>query len=78
MPDNAKTTVYLDDADYRRLKTLAGAQGRPAAALVREAVALYVAERAGVARPTSIGVARSGRSDLSESVDELLDGFGHP
>jgi len=76
MPYSAKTTVYLDDADYRRLKTLADAQGRPAAALVREAVALYVAERVGVVRPQSVGAARSGRSDLSESVDKLLDGFG--
>ena len=76
MPDNTKTTVYLDEAEYRRLKALADAQGRPAAALVREAVSFYVAERAGVSRPSSIGIARSGRDDLSERVDELLDGFG--
>lgn len=76
MTDNAKTTVYLDEADYRRLKALARVDGRPSAALVREAVAQYVAKRANGVRPSSIGSARSGRSDISERVDELLTGFG--
>lgn len=76
MSGNAKTTVYLDDADYRRLKALARVDGRPSAELVREAVAQYVAKRSGTVRPSSIGSARSGRSDISERVDELLAGFG--
>ena len=40
-----KTTVYLNAADYRKLKSLAADEGRAAAELVREAVAEYT-ERA--------------------------------
>lgn len=76
MTDNTKTTIYLDEADYRRLKALARVDGRPSAALVREAVAQYVAKRSNSTRPSSIGSARSGRSDISERVDELMTGFG--
>ncbi len=76
MPENIKTTVYLDGVDYRRLQALARSQKRPSAQLVREAVALYVVARSSTARPSSIGSARSGRGDVSERVDELLPGFG--
>jgi predicted transcriptional regulator len=71
-----KTTVYLDAADYRRLKALARAEGRSAAELVREAVAEYARRRAGTLRPRSLGAGRSGRGDLGERAEELLDGFG--
>ncbi|MGH7480819.1 MAG: CopG family transcriptional regulator [Longimicrobiales bacterium] len=71
-----KTTVYLEDADYRRLKALARAQGRSAADLVREAVAEYAARRAGKARPRSIASGRSGAGDLSERAEDLLPGIG--
>jgi predicted DNA-binding protein len=36
-----KTTVYLDEADYRRLKAIGRELGRPPAALVREAVSEF-------------------------------------
>jgi hypothetical protein len=62
----AKTTLYLPEADYARLKTLARREGRAAAELVREAVAEYTARR-GLARlPRSVGAGRSGRGDVSE------------
>jgi hypothetical protein len=67
-----KTTVYLDAADYRRLQALARAQGRPAAELVREAVAQYAARAAGPPRPSSVGIGRSGRRNLSERAEALL------
>ncbi len=38
-----KTTLYLDAGDYRRLKRIAASRKRAPAALVREAVAEYVA-----------------------------------
>lgn len=76
MNETTRTTVYLDAADYRRLKALARAQGRSAAELVREAVAEYTARRAGVARPRSLGAGHSGRRDLSERAEELLGGIG--
>jgi hypothetical protein len=75
MPDPVKTTVYLETADYRRLKSLADSQGRPAAALIREAIAEYTRRHAAASRPRSIG-AFQGDPDLSARTDELLDGFG--
>jgi len=35
------TTVYLDRADYERLKAMARAQGRAPAVLIRDAVSEY-------------------------------------
>ena len=71
-----RTTVYLDATDYRRLKTLAAAEGRPAAELIRTAVADYVHTHAPDRRPASLGAGRSGEGDLSERAEELLSGFG--
>ena len=71
-----KTTVYLDSGDYRRLKALAKETGRPVAALIREAVAEYAARQGVAARPSSIGIGHSGRSDLSECAEDLLGGMG--
>ena len=75
MSKSIKTTVYLDAADYRRLQAVAKAEGRSAAELVREAVALFARGRA-CAMPSSIALGRSGRGDLSEDVELLLDGMG--
>ena len=71
-----KTTVYLDTAEYRRLKALAAAEGRAAADLIRAAVSAYVATRASTSRPRSIGSGRSGDGSLSERTEELLEGLG--
>jgi len=76
MGDTTKTTVYLDSADYRRLKALARARGRTAADLVREAVAEYARNAVAPARPVSVGIGRSGRADLSERAEDLLNGMG--
>ena len=75
MSDFEKTTVYLDAEAYRRLKQIARAEGRSAAELVREAVTAYAARHPVPAVPASIGVGRSGRSDLSERAEELLEGM---
>jgi hypothetical protein len=71
-----KTTVYLDRSDYYRLKAQAEAEGRSAAELVREAVAEYARKRGRSRRPTSIGAGQSGRGDIAERCEELLDGMG--
>ncbi len=76
MSDSAKTTVYLDPVDYRRLKALAKSQGRPTAQLVREAVAQYASRYAPPVLPSSIGAGRSGAGDLSERAEALLEGMG--
>ncbi len=71
-----KTTVYLDTDDYRRLKRLAAEQGRPSAELIREAVAEYTSRHAPRRVARSIGAFSSGRSDVGERAEELLEGIG--
>lgn len=71
-----KTTVYLDPADYGRLKAIARVQRRTPAELVREAVAEYASRHARRPRARSVGVGRSGRGDVSERAEELLAGMG--
>ena len=75
MSDRIKTTVYLSAAEYRLLQAQARGEKRPAAELVREAVAEYTARR-GRRRPRSLGAGHSGRSDLSERAEALLAGLG--
>lgn len=76
MSEPLKTTVYLDAADYQRLKVLARAQGRSTAELIREAVATYARDQRPPRLPSSVGAARSGRGDIAERAEELLDGLG--
>jgi len=76
MPAANKTTIYLDGADYRRLKRLAREARRPAAELVREAVADYVRRHAPPRRPRSLGAGKSGRPDLGTRAEQLLKGMG--
>jgi len=69
-----RTTVFLDEAMVRRATQKARAEGRSFAALVREAVAAYVAARPTGKRPlpSFTGMYDSGHTDTSERVDELL------
>lgn len=71
-----KTTVYLDAADYRRMKALAASEGRSAAELIRLAVSEYASRRAPRRLPSSVGAGRSGCDDLGERSEDLLDGLG--
>lgn len=73
---SSKTTIYLDEADYRRIKALARAQGRAAAELIREAVAEYAGRHVAPRMPRSVGIGHSGRGDISERAEELLAGMG--
>jgi Ribbon-helix-helix protein, copG family len=76
MSDLTKTTLYLLEADYRRLKALALREGRPAAELVREAVSDYASRRGTKRLPRSLGIGRSGRGDVSDRAEHLLKGMG--
>jgi predicted transcriptional regulator len=69
-----KTTIYLDDRIYMKIRRLAEATGRTQAMIIREALAAY----AGGARrtPSSIGAGSSRSGDVSERAEDLLDGFG--
>lgn len=71
-----KTTVYLNAADYRKLKSLAADEGRSAAELVREAVAEYAARATERPWPRSIGMGNSGDPHFAENYEDHLDGFG--
>lgn len=71
-----KTTVYLDAAEYRRLKVLAAQDGCSAAELIRAAVAEYARARTEPRRPRSLGIAASGDGTLAERSEELLSGWG--
>jgi len=71
-----KTTLYLDGEDYRKLKRIAASRGQAPAALVREAVAEYVARHSSVTVPKSVGAGASGRGDLAERAEEYLAGMG--
>ncbi len=69
-----RTTVFLDRAVLRRARQLARKEGKSFAAVVREALAVYVANRTGSARalPSVVGQFASGNRTTSENVDELL------
>jgi hypothetical protein len=76
MPAMTKTTVYLDRADYERLKAIGRRQRRAPAALVREAVKNFTRRHAGELHPRSLGAGRSGKRTLSERAEALLEGMG--
>jgi hypothetical protein len=77
MSERAKTTAYLDGADYRRLKAIARKRRRPTAELLREAITEYVARHSPSSlKPRSVGAGHSGRGDLSEKAEDLLSGMG--
>jgi hypothetical protein len=71
-----KTTVYLDEADYARVKLIARKRGVKPAMLIREAVAQYADQYPTGSVPRSIGLGRSGGDDLSERAEEVLEGLG--
>jgi predicted transcriptional regulator len=71
-----KTTIYLDDAEYRRLKRIAERERTSAAELIRAAVSDYVARRGPTALPAWVGSLDGDPGLASEDEDELLHGFG--
>jgi len=71
-----KTTVYLDQVEYRRLKQLARERGCAPALLLREAVAEYTTRHAPSKLPRSLGAFRSGKRNLGSRAQDLLKGMG--
>ncbi len=71
-----KTTVYLDAADYERIKVIARRQRQPPAALVRKAVREYADRHETGPRPRSLGSGRSGTRNLGERAEALLKDMG--
>ncbi len=72
-----KTSVYLSDEDAERLAQLAAAEGRPQAAILREALARYERPRLGDRNFAMMGAGEGdGRSVADIPEEELLEGFG--
>ncbi|HEY7207262.1 MAG TPA: ribbon-helix-helix protein, CopG family [Gaiellaceae bacterium] len=70
-----KTTVYLPDELKERVERVARAQQRSEAEVIRSALADYTARER--PRPKAPLVRGSGRTNVAETVDELLQqGFG--
>ncbi len=69
-----KTTIYLDDAQDRATKTIAQAEGRSQADVIRDAIDRYAELRA--PRPASVGAGRSGGGSVAVSKREWLKEFG--
>jgi hypothetical protein len=67
-----RTTVFVEARLERDLKRLAARRGVSFAAVVREAMAAYVARPGAGTLPSVAGRFSSGHSDTSERVDDLL------
>jgi hypothetical protein len=69
-----RTTVFLEESLQLELAALARKQARPAAAIVREAVGLYVVShrKAGARSLSFLGVGASGRRDVADRHEEML------
>jgi metal-responsive CopG/Arc/MetJ family transcriptional regulator len=69
-----RTTVFLEESLLRQAQRFAARQGKSFAQLVREAVVAYLA-KGGTMKgklPSIAGQFASGRTDVSERVDDLL------
>lgn len=67
-----KTTVYLPEALKARVERLARDESVSEAEVIRAAIDEYTSRR----RPRPRPLFASGRGDLAERFDELLEGFG--
>ena len=72
-----KTSVYLSEADAERLAHLAAREGRPQAAISRDAIARYEPPSIGDRNFAMIGAGEGdGRSVADIPDEELYEGFG--
>ena len=79
-----RTTIFIPESIERDLHLYARRERRPAASIVREAIAAYIARgHGGSPLPSFAGAFDSGRTDTAERHEELLFGAltphgGHP
>ncbi len=73
-----RTTVFADDEVLGALQAIARRRGVTLSEITREALAAYVSRSGRKRKPlTLIGIGRSGRKDVAERAEELLEeGFG--
>ncbi len=69
-----RTTIFLEDRLLKQAQRYAARHGKSFAQVVREAVAAYMTEGGTMKSklPSVAGKFASGRTDVSERVDELL------
>ncbi len=68
-----RTTIFIDDQTLTRLQKAAARQGMSSAAMIREALALYLAAPSDIsALPSIAGQFSSESSDTASNVDNLL------
>jgi hypothetical protein len=68
-----RTTIFVPEALERDLQLYARQNGKPAALVVREAIAAYLVDRRPAVRlPSFAGVGASGRADVAEKHESLL------
>ena len=68
-----RTTIFVPEALERDLQLYAQRTGKPAAAVVREAIAAYIARTQPSAElPSFTGAFDSGRSDTAERHEDIL------
>jgi hypothetical protein len=68
-----RTTIFVPESLERDLQLYARREGKPTAAVVREALAAYIADRqTSVALPSFTAAFDSGHTDTAERHDELL------
>ena len=67
-----RTTIFVPETLERDLQLYARRAGKPTAAVVREALAAYIAERPAADLPSFTGAFDSGRSDTAERHEEIL------
>src|SRR2546428_8985183 len=69
-----RTTIFVPEALERDLQLYARRARKPAAAIVREAIAAYIAQQPAAGLPSFAGAFDSRYSDTAERHDELLFG----
>ncbi len=68
-----RTTIFVPESLERDLQLYARREGKPTAAVVREALASYIADRqASIALPSFTAAFDSGHTDTADRHDELL------
>ena len=67
-----RTTIFVPEALERDLQLYARRKGKPTAAIVREALAAYIAERPAADLPSFTGAFDSGHTDTAGRHDELI------
>jgi hypothetical protein len=68
-----RTTIFVPEALERDLQLYARREGKPAAAVVRDALTAYLAQsRSAVELPSFAGAFDSGAADTAERHEEIL------